>query len=181
MKKSILFAALLTFTLLAACSSNNGGDTETSPASTPSPSAESASAIVEPTEEPMPEPTKEPVKELSNDEQLALDYVNIFINNSDVNDRKKFLEERIREDVFTVFALGVGMKTSEEGKFQNPKVLDKTEYNASGLDGNLILIGSDNGIQLIAFVVEEKIDFAFKSNTKGAEAEQVFKELMREF
>jgi hypothetical protein len=181
MKKSYLFAALLTFTLLAGCTINKGGNTEASTASGPSPSAESASAIVEPTEEPPPEPTKEPIKELSNHEQLALDYVSIFINNSDVNDRKKFLEEKIREDVRTVFALGVGMKTSEDGKFQNPKVLDHIEYNASGLDGSLILIGSDNGIQLIAFVVEEEIGFAFKSNTKGVEAEQTFEELMREF
>ncbi|MDT2193626.1 hypothetical protein [Paenibacillus larvae] len=70
-------------------------------------------------------------KEVSAEEKLALEYINVYNNGKDVEAKKKFVEEKVHPDIKQLFTMGLSA-TPEEKMFNNPEVLESVDYEKAG-------------------------------------------------
>lgn len=179
MKKSIISSLLvLLLVIIAGC--GNVDSNEPKPSATVESQMEKAeSPKVEATTEPTAEPTVEPVqeKELTADEQLALDYVNIYLNGLDIDAKKQFVSENVRNDVKSIFELGASSVSDEDSMIKNPEVLGSSSYETSGMKGNIVLIGGESSNEIIMLVLEEKIGWGYNSNSADEAVKKTFDEM----
>ncbi|WP_336772284.1 hypothetical protein [Paenibacillus sp. MMO-58] len=125
-------------------------------------------------------PTPSPeAKKLSKEEQIALDYVNIYLNGSDAEAKKKFLADEVREDVQQLFQLGVEAVPAADELYGDPEVMDSVDYETDGMKGKLVLVNSSKG-ELIALVLEGKLGFVF-INGDDEQSKKNFAGMKKEF
>lgn len=98
----------------------------------------------------------------SKHEQLALDYINQFVNSSDAEEKAKFLEDHIHPEIQPLFQLGLNAVSNEDSQYVNAKVLGSSEYNEEDVvDGAIVLISADGDKEAIVLINEGKIAFLF--------------------
>ncbi|WP_040950170.1 hypothetical protein [Gorillibacterium massiliense] len=106
-----------------------------------------------------PKATKAPEKKkkLTKDEQVALDYFNIYINSSDTEARAKFVEEQVVDEMKPLFQLSDGSVADESEKMPSPEVKGNIRYTGDGtLDGRAILISNSEGKEAIVITSDGK-------------------------
>ncbi|CAH8771335.1 hypothetical protein [Paenibacillus dendritiformis] len=106
----------------------------------------------------------------SKDEGLVLDYINTFVNGTDVDAKTKFVEENVHPDIKPLFALGQNNVTDESKMYKDPKVMESIDYEESGKKGTLVLArGTVDGKEkeIIVLVMEGKIGFGFTPDGEG--------------
>ncbi|MGZ9585536.1 hypothetical protein [Paenibacillus marinisediminis] len=118
------------------------------------------------------------------DEKLAVDYINSFMNATDVEAKKKFVEENVHPDIKPLFQLGQSNVLEESEMLKDPKVIESIDYEEKGKKGTLVLInGSVNGEQneIIVLILEGKLGFAFNSNVDNEALKKTYDEMRSEF
>ncbi len=117
--------------------------------------------------------TPVPEKKLSKSEKLALDYVEIFLNGSDIEAKKKFVSENILPDVQPIFQMTESTETPENNKLKNVSVIESADYtNKDGEKDKIVLIKgekSSSSSELIIFIKDDKIGWGYSSNDKNKE------------
>lgn len=150
----------LTLLFLTACGNNQDKDLIVDePTATVSPIVDDSS-----TTQPVSEP-ETVTKELAPYELLAMDYINILINGSDSEAKKKFVEEKVRDDVKSVFELMASLGVEEENMLKKPMVIGSSKYQSDGLKGTITLIRSEDNKETIVLILEDKIAWGFNSDT----------------
>ncbi|MUT67381.1 hypothetical protein [Paenibacillus sp. NEAU-GSW1] len=120
-----------------------------------------------------------PASELESDDNLALEFIEVYINGSNVKQKKKFLDEKISSDVQTIFLFGAHSEREEADKFLNPKQMKKKEYELEGKKGSLILFNNDQNKELIVDINEGKIAWYY-SASDNKEQFDIIRKLMSE-
>jgi len=106
-------------------------------------------------------------KSTSSDEQVALDYINQYLNGT-VEERQKFVSSKVHQDVKAIFELGASFVADEDKKFLNPSVSKSTKYESEGTKGSLVLLTNDSEHEVIALIMEGKLGWVFNSDDKEA-------------
>lgn len=171
MKKSLFIPFMLTFAILAGCGNNAPEASE--------PVAANA-VTAQPEETKAPEPTATPKPELSATDQLALDYVNLFLNTTDLDEKQKFVEDHVHEETKTYFELDA-MAVHEDRMFKNPVLAGTTDYETGGQKGEIALLKNDSGKELILWILDGKLHWVFHSDNTEAEFKKAFEEMRAEF
>lgn len=160
MKKILVISLMFAFALLVGCS-NNVPESE--------PAAANAATA-------QPEETKAPEQKLTEAEQLALDYVKIYINGTDLEANEKFVEDNVHPDAKPLFELGTGI-TEKSDDVKNPVVKGSTDYDFPEVKGMATLIAGDGGAEIIVLTLENKVVMAYSPNDTTEEAKNTFAEL----
>lgn len=106
----------------------------------------------------------------SKDDGLVLDYLNTFVNGTDLDAKKKFVEEKVHPDIKPLFALGQNNVTDESKMYKDPKVMESIDYEEAGKKGTLVLARGTvdgNEKEIIVLVMEGKIAFGFTPDGEG--------------
>lgn len=175
MRKSLLVMFVIMAILLAGCGGNEVEKTPDKADATPS-------AIVNNEESDTPqkeveEVVEEVAKELTEGEKLVIDYINIFLNGSDLEAKGKFLDDNIHPDVKSMFSLVVKRETPDENKLLSPEVVDSVDYEEAGKKGTMTLIkGTKNGkeSEMIFIVMDGKIGWGFSDSEKTEQLQKAF-------
>ncbi|WP_270167322.1 hypothetical protein [Paenibacillus sp. SYP-B4298] len=118
-------------------------------------------------------------------EQLALDYVHVFVNGSDQEARKKFVENNVHEEMKPLFELG--LKASEANgdeatnTFPNPKVVKSINYEEKGDKMDAVLLKGDADVEMIVINVDSKFGMAFRSDAEDGLSKAGFEQLRKKF
>ncbi|MEK3716915.1 hypothetical protein [Paenibacillus sp. FSL R7-0333] len=180
MKKQLFFCIIITTVILSGCSNsknNNSEDTGASP--TPTESATSSIPSTSPTNSP------EPQKELSDSENLALEYVSTFLNGSDIEAKKKFVSDKIHPDVKAIFQMAESTETPEDNKLKNATVIESEDYtdSAGGKDKLILIQGekpSNSKSELVILIKDDKIGWGYSSSDKEKAAFNEIRKLFKE-
>lgn len=117
--------------------------------------------------------TPAPKKKLSDSEKLAVDYVEIFLNGSDIEAKKKFVSENIHPDVQPIFQMSESSETPENNKLKNASVIESADYtDKEGGKEKIVLIQgekSSSSSELIIFIKDDKIGWGYSSNDNNKE------------
>lgn len=154
MKKHTYLCLATAIVILSGCSSQNVSTDNSNVASAPI-SAESTNSVVE--------------KELTDNEKMALEYINVFLNGSDKEVREAFISEKIHPDVQSFFQLVINVQVPDADKLNDPKVIESAEYtDAEGGKDTAILIqgkkGTNPNSELIVLFKDNKITWGIHSN-----------------
>ncbi|OAB41124.1 hypothetical protein [Paenibacillus antarcticus] len=174
---SSIFIAIL---LITGCSSNKAEETMTQVNNT---KVEDTSKVDKPTttipatqtEKEFKE-TKQPIKEekkktkkLNSDETLALKYVTVYLNGTDIEKKKKFVQEDIYADMQPLFQMAQSLITEEKNRFVNPEVVESIPFEDKGQKGSYVLIQSKENTgktkDIIILTAEGKVTFGFTDST----------------
>ncbi|MNB83173.1 hypothetical protein D3C75_300040 [compost metagenome] len=176
MNKKAFLCIVATIVILSGCGSsttNSEKKNTTSTGVTPSEATASPS-----------EPTPEPKKKLTASEKLALNYVEIFLNGSDIEAKKKFVSENILPDVQPIFQMAESTETPENNKLKNPTVIETADYtDKDGGKDKLVLIQgekSSSNSELIIFIKDDKVGWGYSSNDKDKDAFNEVRKLFKE-
>jgi hypothetical protein len=183
-KLSVLALSLtISAAILGGCGGNDAAKTN-EPTKEATVNAATEAPVVEATATPEEVKVEEPSspqeaveKELSAEEKMALDYVNIYLNGTDKEAKKKFVEEQIRPDTQSIFALGQNLVPTEEEMFKNPVVIDEEDYETSGMKGKVVLVQNDAKEELIMLILEGKLGFVYKSGSDEADVKAAFDDM----
>lgn len=174
---------------LSACGNNNkdnandaaaSGATASPSAGAASPSASAPAAEATPT----PSPSESPAAALSAHESLALDYVNIFLNGSDLDAKKTFVENSIHPDVAPIFAMSAGVVAAEDKQLADPSVVKSIPYEGGGKKGTMVLLQGKHqteDAEMIILIVDDKVSWAYDSGDLSQEGKQAFDEVKAMF
>jgi hypothetical protein len=159
LEKKIVIGMIIAFTAITGCSSDkNTGEPATSSAAVSTESQASAS------------PTEAP-KKLSDTEKVALDYVNTFLNGSDMEAKKNFITENVYPDAQPLFQMAQSIETPDDHKLKNPRVLESVDYaDENDMKVEAVLVqgeeGSNPKSELIVLINNKKILWATDSSDK---------------
>ncbi|WP_051051681.1 hypothetical protein [Paenibacillus sonchi] len=163
MEKKIVIGLIIAFAALTGCSSDKN---------TAEPAASSAAVSTEsqPSASPTEAPTAAP-KKLSDTEKVALDYVNTFLNGSDMEAKKNFITENVYPDAQPLFQMAQSIETPDDHKLKNPQVLESVDYaDEKGMKVEAVLVqgeeGSNPKSELIVLINNKKVLWATDSSDK---------------
>ncbi|MDT3427789.1 hypothetical protein J2Z22_003365 [Paenibacillus forsythiae] len=159
MKKQVIWGLIIATSLVSGCSAK-GNNQESSP-----------TAAIE-TEKP---------RKLSDSEKIALEYVTVFLNGTDLEAKKKFVADNIYPDVQPIFQLAASQESTESSKLHNPKVLESKDYtDKEGGKNKIVLIeGEKSSVpksELIILIKNNKIGWA-----TGPSNKETFDVIRKEF
>ncbi|TPG73437.1 hypothetical protein EEL32_05605 [Brevibacillus laterosporus] len=83
-------------------------------------------------------------KSLSVEEQLALQYVEQFLNSKDVEVKKKFVQEHVHADVKPVFSLAANATSEDNAILSDTAVVGSVDYEKAGKKGKTVLVRGKN-------------------------------------
>lgn len=155
MKIKAFLCIVATIVLLTGCGSSKSNSEEKNTTSTEvtQPSEATADSSKTAAATPVPE------KKLSESEKLALDYVEIFLNGSDIEAKKKFVSENILPDVQPIFQMAESNVTPENNKLKNASVIESADYTDKdgGKDKIVLIQGekSSSSSELIVFIKDD--------------------------
>ncbi|MEJ8306690.1 hypothetical protein [Saccharibacillus sacchari] len=171
MNKKPILGIFAAFALLSGCGSNaNTTNLEESTAQT----AESSTTTpTDTTETEAQEPSVEEAQKPTASEKLALDYLNTYVNNSDVEEKKKFVTEHIHPDAQALFDTDKLAETESELKVRHPVVIESVDYtDEDGVQTDAVLLQGETRHRLynevVVLVADNKIKWATET-PRGAE------------
>ncbi|OAB42381.1 hypothetical protein [Paenibacillus glacialis] len=174
---SIFIAALL----ITGCSSNNADESVTKVNDT---KAEDTTNVNTLTTVPAANPakevkeTKKPVnekekKKLTTEEALALKYVTVYLNGTDIEKKKLFVQEDVHPDMQALFQMAQSNITDEKKRFVNPEVVESIPFENKGKKGSYVLIQSTDGTgktkEIIILTADGKIAFGYNNSNNANE------------
>lgn len=170
MKTKLAILLLLTAAALTGCGSdNNGNNTEKSNNASQPINGQTAA------------PSKAP-KKLSAAENVALDYVNIFLNGSDEEAKKTFIQDHVYPDAQPLFQLAQAIETPDDHKLKDPQVIESADYSGDdNMKVEAVLIQGEEGnnpqSELIVFITDKKVLMASDSSDEESfgQARSAFK------
>ncbi|WPS88778.1 hypothetical protein SMD22_07445 [Brevibacillus halotolerans] len=120
-------------------------------------------------------------KSLSAEEQLALQYVEQFLNNKDVEGKKKFIEEHVHPEVKQIFSLAANATSEDSAILSDTTVIGSIDYEKAGKKGKTVLVRGKNNkgeeVEQIFLIMDGKFGWGFtETSDKG-----VFQELRAKF
>lgn len=125
------------------------------------------------------ESSDEAKSELSAEEEIALQYIELFYNGNDLTAREEFITSSVHDDSQELLKLIVGVEY--EVQMNDPVVIASTDYVEDGIvDGKLVLIESGDK-QGIALFNEGKFTFFFEGFADDEDFQRAFAELFSEF
>lgn len=108
----------------------------------------------------------------------------IFLNGSDIEAKKKFVSENILPDVQPIFQMAESTETPENNKLKNPTVIETADYtDKDGGKDKLVLIQgekSSSNSELIIFIKDDKVGWGYSSNDKDKDAFNEVRKLFKE-
>lgn len=107
--------------------------------------------------------------------------MNIYLNGTDTEAKKKFIEDQVHPEVQPIFELASSSITEEDNKFPNPKVIESKEIENEGEKATITLIQGDGDKEFIALILEEKYGWGFISTSTSEEVKTAFEEMRSEF
>ncbi|ETT56330.1 hypothetical protein NYE24_12135 [Paenibacillus sp. FSL H7-0350] len=118
-------------------------------------------------------------------ENLALEYVNTFLNGSDIEAKKKFVSDKIHPDVKAIFQMAQSTETPEDNKLKNATVIESEDYtDSTGGKDKLILIQgekpSNPKSELVILIKDDKIGWGYSSSDKEKAAFNEIRKLFKE-
>lgn len=118
-------------------------------------------------------------------EQLALDYVNVFVNGTDQEARKSFVENSVHEEMKALFELGLNVAEANGNEathpFLNPKVVKSINYEESGEKMDAVLLKGDADAEMIVITMDSKLGMAFRSDASAGLSKAGFEQLRTKF
>lgn len=188
-KLGILIVALLL--ILSACGSEDKAKTappETQPTIKEEGAKEDGTNVEESkkndTEAEKPIETSEEKKTLSEDESLALEYVNIFVNGTNIENKKQFVKNKVHPDVQQIFKLGESSISPENKRFMNPEVIESIPFSSQGKKGHYVLIHSKDESgkikEIIILTADGKVAFGY-SNSPKEDENKAFEKVRSDF
>jgi len=119
-------------------------------------------------------------KKLTASEQIAIDFINLFRNSSEVEAKQKFIEDSVHPEMQPLFSMLVNAETDEDTMLLNPQVVKSTTYAIDGEDdGELVLVKADNQKEVIILISESKFAWLFEADVE--ETKQAYEELKTNF
>ncbi|TQR47117.1 hypothetical protein [Paenibacillus popilliae] len=120
----------------------------------------------------------------SKDEAVALDYINTYLNGTDKEAKKKFVEEKVHPEAMPLFAMGMSLVTPEKNMYKNPKVIESTEYEKDGEKATLVLLtgtvdGKDK--EIIILTMDGKVGFGFTPDSNSEDMKKNYEEMRSKF
>lgn len=180
MKKKAILCVFVTAAILSGCGStkNNSENANTI-------SAEVTQSENSGTSSESPTTTREPKKKLSKSEKIALEYVETYLNGSDIEAKKKFVSEKVHPDVQAIFQMAESSETPEDKKLKNATVIESGDYTDSeGRKDKIVLIQgekrSDSKSELIIFIKDDKVGWGYSSTDKNKSAFNKMRKLFKE-
>jgi len=120
----------------------------------------------------------------SKEEGIALDYINVFFNGTDLDAKQKFVEENVHPEAQGIFNLATKTVTSDEKKIQNPKVVDSVKYENDGKKATLVLLEGDKAggkAEYIVMVMDGKVTWGFTQDESNESLQGQFTKMRELF
>lgn len=180
MKKKVMLCIIVTAAILSGCSSTKNKSDSVNAVSTEVTNSESST-----TPSDTPSATTKPEKKLTDSEKLALEYVDTYLNGSDIEAKKKFVSEKIHPDVKSLFQMAESTETSEDNKLKNAIVIESGDYidSEGGKDKIVLIQGeklSDPKSELIIFIKDDKVTWGYASSDNDKEPFNEMRKLFKE-
>lgn len=143
-------------------------------ASAPAASAPAASAAA-----------KSTGKDLKPTEKMALDFVNVMMNGTDAEARKKFIAENVHDDAKPLYEL---MDNGEKNPMtptyeaiKNPKAAETIKIVEDGQTAEAVLVQGDEKKETVILLMDGKVGFAFGPDGADPEANEMYAEVRKQF
>lgn len=108
---------------------------------------------------------------------MAQEFVNVMMNGTDAEAKKKFIADNVHDDVKPLFEL---MTPSYEA-IKNPKPVETVKIDEDGQKGEAVLIQGENKKETVILLMDGKIGFAFTPNSADADQNKMFTEIRNQF
>lgn len=116
-------------------------------------------------------------KELKGSEKIAQDFVNVMMNGTDAEAKKKFIADNMHEDIKPLFEL---MPPTYEA-IKNPKVVETVKVEEDGETAEAVLVQGDSKKETVILLMDGKVALAFSSGGSDASQNEMFNEVRKEF
>jgi hypothetical protein len=118
-------------------------------------------------------------------EELALEYIDVFLNNTDKTAMEKFLKDKIHSNTQSIFELVASLGFSTPNVYKNPKVVETTKFDEAGKNGDLVLVQGedDKGTkkEIIVMTMDGKLLYTLISNSTNDADKQKYNEIRAKF
>lgn len=123
-------------------------------------------------------------KKLSADETLALEYINTFINGTDLDAKKKFVEEKIYSQTKPLFEFAMDTVADQSDWIKDPEVIESTKFKdeKQKQTGSTVLINSkdDPSSEIIVLTVNGTIATSY-SPSDNTDQQKLFDDIRKDF
>lgn len=178
----LLAASALFFTACGGTSNDAGASSpaasapaaSAAAASSPTASAPAASAAA-----------KSSSKDLKPSEKMALEFVNVMMNGTDAEARKKFIADNVHDDAKPLYEL---MPNGEKNPMtptyeaiKNPKAAETIKIVEDGQTAEAVLVQGDEKKETVILLMDGKVGFAFGPGGTDADANEMYAEVRKQF
>ncbi|MFD0715903.1 hypothetical protein [Paenibacillus sp. GCM10027626] len=113
-------------------------------------------------------------------EKTALSYVNDFLNEKDVDKKKKYVEDHVVEEAKPLLLMVAAAPMPENDQYKNAKAVETVDFNEDGQKGSLVLIQADDAKEVAVLIVDGKVMIGFGNKSNGEDNAQ-FAEIRKKF
>lgn len=117
--------------------------------------------------------------------QLALDYISIFQNGTDLEAKKKFVEEKAHPESKPLFLMAASVKPDPATSLSDPQVLETITYKDKDKEGSAVLVrgktSTNESVEEIFLIVDGKLLWGFSSNAKDEKTKKSFEQIRSQF
>jgi hypothetical protein len=117
-------------------------------------------------------------------EDIAIEYVNLFLNGSDKDAKTKFWTDKIVSDTQPLYQLALNFSDGSN-VFRDPKVVEKTAFDEQGKKGDLVLVqGTDDAgakKETVIMTMDGKFVVALFPNSKDADTKKKYDDIRARF
>ncbi|MFC7063407.1 hypothetical protein [Halobacillus seohaensis] len=126
---------------------------------------------------------KQEEPEITENEELAKEFVDVMYNLEDREQAKSFIKgENMHEDVRDLFLLGAGERVSEDSKVEQITIVDSVKYKSEGETGEIVKIQADNAggkpVDIYVMLMDDKIGWLVREDEADTEEGE---EMLNEF
>jgi predicted small lipoprotein YifL len=104
---------------------------------------------------------------LDANEEIALEYINVFLNGNDKDAKEKYLQDKVHPESKPIFQLIASLGMSQPNVYREPKVIESVDHTDNGKKLRLVLIRGEDDKgkkEAIVSIYEGKLSFVFLPN-----------------